>query len=276
MKGNVCLVVLILLLSACQEVEPLMTPLGTNYIKHTANKSPLPKPGEYIFFHSQIRIQDSIIHTSRLQGELPRFQLKNEQDLRRQPSPIEDVLRYMAVGDSVTVEIPFQAGDRRPKGFEMAEALYYDVVCLNIQSEVAFIEQNQKQFERIQREMNKLVLRYNEGRLKSIEQTNSGLEYIIKEEGKGPKPQKGEQLRVHYYGMLTNGELFDNSIQSDTPLQFSLGSGKVIKGWEEGLALLNKGSKAVFIVPPDLAYGETGNPPKIPAQATLVFYVELL
>ena len=105
--------------------------------------------------------------------------------------------------------------------------------------------------------------------------TASGLKYIILEKGEGDTPYPGQTVRVHYSGFLTNGTKFDSSYDRNTPFEFILG-GRVIQGWNEGIQLLNKGAKAKFIIPPNLAYGPKGSGGVIPPNATLIFEVELL
>ena len=82
---------------------------------------------------------------------------------------------------------------------------------------------------------------------------------------------------MHYYGVLkSNGNMFDNSWRRGSPFKFALGQGQVIRGWDEGVALLNKGAKATIILPYNLGYGEAGSPPSIPARSDLIFYIEVL
>jgi peptidyl-prolyl cis-trans isomerase A (cyclophilin A) len=107
-------------------------------------------------------------------------------------------------------------------------------------------------------------------------QTASGLMYIIEKEGTGPNPQKGQTVSVHYAGYLTDGKKFDSSFDRNEPIEFPLGMGNVIQGWDEGIALLKKGGKAKLIIPSQLAYGERGAGGVIPPNATLVFDVELV
>jgi peptidylprolyl isomerase len=109
----------------------------------------------------------------------------------------------------------------------------------------------------------------------AAKKTASGLQYVIIEEGKGALPQKGEQIKVHYHGMLEDGKVFDSSFDRGDPIKISLGVGQVIKGWDEGLALLKKGTKAVLIIPAEIGYGAQGMPPAIPPNATLIFHVHL-
>jgi peptidylprolyl isomerase len=106
--------------------------------------------------------------------------------------------------------------------------------------------------------------------------TDSGLQYIVIQEGSGERPQPGEQISVHYTGWFTSGDKFDSSVDRGQPLAFPLGQGQVIPGWDEALALMSTGEKRRLIIPPHLAYGERGHPGGIPPNATLIFDVELL
>jgi peptidyl-prolyl cis-trans isomerase A (cyclophilin A) len=108
------------------------------------------------------------------------------------------------------------------------------------------------------------------------EKTASGLRYKILKEGNGSPVKKGQTVTVHYEGQLTNGAVFDSSYRRNRPIQFSLGIGQVIKGWDEGIALLTPGAKARLIIPPHLAYGSAGAGGVIPPNATLIFEIELL
>ena len=106
--------------------------------------------------------------------------------------------------------------------------------------------------------------------------TLSGLEYIEVEAGTGAQTAAGKVVSVHYTGKFQDGIVFDSSTTRGEPLTFPLGKGGVIKGWDEGIALMKVGGKAQLIIPPNLAYGENGAGGVIPPNATLVFDVELV
>jgi len=105
--------------------------------------------------------------------------------------------------------------------------------------------------------------------------TPSGLKYAIISSGDGPAVEAGKVVTVHYSGYLLDGTMFDSSIERDEPIQFVVGQGQVIPGWDEGMLLLKKGDKARFIIPPQLGYGEM-DLEKIPPNSTLIFDTEVI
>jgi peptidylprolyl isomerase len=98
---------------------------------------------------------------------------------------------------------------------------------------------------------------------------------VVVEEGSGDTPKKGAMVTVHYTGKLLNGKKFDSSYDRKQPIDFPVGSGQVIKGWDEALLSMKKGEKRVLIIPPSLGYGPSGRGP-IPPNAIMVFDVELV
>ena len=111
---------------------------------------------------------------------------------------------------------------------------------------------------------------------KGYAETPSGLRYEILQKGEGKKATKGANVSVHYKGQLLDGTVFDSSYKRKQPIDFPVGVGQVIAGWDEGIQLLKVGDKARFVIPSSLAYGESGAGGVIPPNATLIFDVELM
>lgn len=106
--------------------------------------------------------------------------------------------------------------------------------------------------------------------------TASGLKYVDEVVGTGDTPSKGQKVRVHYTGRLTDGKKFDSSVDRGQPFEFNIGVGQVIKGWDEGVMSMKVGGKRQLTIPPDLGYGARGAGGAIPPNAELIFDVELL
>ena len=106
--------------------------------------------------------------------------------------------------------------------------------------------------------------------------TPSGLTYLITKKGAGPQLKAGDTVILNYTGTLTNGQKFDSSYDRNQPLAFKLGTGRVIKGYDEGIAKLHVGDHAILVIPGNLAYGPKGVPDAIPPDATLIFLIEVV
>ncbi len=135
-----------------------------------------------------------------------------------------------------------------------------------------FVKQEESKFA-MNKEAGEMFLSKNKQRPEVVT-TESGLQYEILSRGDGTKPALTDKVRVHYHGTLTNGDVFDSSVDRGESISFPLNG--VIKGWQEGLQLMNVGSKYKFYIPYDLAYGANAAGAKIKPFSALVFEVELL
>ncbi len=106
--------------------------------------------------------------------------------------------------------------------------------------------------------------------------TSTSIRYVVLKEGHGDSPKPGDKIDVLYVGKLLHGEIFDQTEDRDHPFTFRVGRQMVIDGWDQILPMMKLGEKRLVIIPPELAYGSRGQPPKIPRDATLVFEIELL
>ncbi|MCB0582008.1 MAG: FKBP-type peptidyl-prolyl cis-trans isomerase [Phaeodactylibacter sp.] len=279
--------------AACrQEKGRLVTQHGYEYINHTNRGGATPQPGEYVYFQVQIRNGDSIIHSTRAQGAAPFLQIPSVNNPRRRPSPVEDVLRELSEGDSATVLIRLDTIGVKPKGFENAKMMHYDVVLLDIKSVDSYQEEAKEERKKreaaaeaararlreVEEQARETLKQYKNGELDGqLIETSSGLRYILQEEGDGPGAEPGRHVSVQYLGALVkNGKVYDTSFRQGEPLKFPVGDGRVIKGWDEGVARLKEGARATFFIPYQLAYGEKGSSPDIPPKADLLLYVEVV
>jgi len=170
----------------------------------------------------------------------------------------QDVVDAIAQGDTMEhVEI-IRVGDEA-KNWNSIEAFRN------------FTGERQARIEKMQKEQEEAIKKVTEG----FEKTASGLHYKITHNGNGSKAEKGKTVAVHYKGMLLDGTEFDSSYKRNEPIEFALGVGQVIPGWDEGIGLLQVGDKARLVIPHHLAYGEKGAGGVIPPRATLIFDVEL-
>lgn len=171
----------------------------------------------------------------------------------------QDVVDAIAQGDAIEkVEIVRQGSDA--EGFNAVEAF--------------------RTFEGSREKLIAEKRKANEAELDKLatgfEQTKSGLRYKIIQKGDGKAAEKGKMVSVHYKGQLADGTVFDSSYKRNQPLDFQVGVGQVISGWDEGICLLNVGDKARLVIPSDLGYGAQGAGGVIPPNAILVFDVELM
>ena len=148
-----------------------------------------------------------------------------------------------------------------------SEAKKFDALSAFEEGQKGFKQEQLEKEKAMQDQLNKIS--------KGAKKTASGLMYKIEKKGNGNNAKAGDIVSVHYTGYLPDGTKFDSSVDRGEPIDFPLGQGRVIKGWDEGITLLNIGAKATLIIPPDLGYGSRAMGP-IPANSILIFEVELV
>jgi peptidylprolyl isomerase len=176
----------------------------------------------------------------------------------------QDVVDKIAQGDVMEKVLIHRVGGKFSD--YRADQAHFDKLL------AALSQKDRERREREAREAEELIAKKWPGAVK----TDSGLRYVVLQPGKGEKPARGTAVKAHYAGTLLDGTKFDSSYDRGKPIDFVVGTGRVIKGWDEALLDMQKGEKRVLIIPPQLAYGDRGRPPVIPPKATLVFEVELV
>ena len=276
--------------------EPNTTVNGykvSRYAPSTGNK---PAAGELAFVNLYFYQDGKLVNSTRQNDRVMPVKVYSEEELKSmstsgKPNPIYEAVALMHVGDSIRIDVPITDEMRKDARMADAKEIYYDIVMTEAKSQAAVEAEKTAEQERMAKiaEESKareaevatlttdLAAQYTAGKLKDkLTTTASGLKYMVLQQGDGQPLQKGTKVNVHYYGTLTNGNMFDNSFGRGQPFNFPLGAGRVIKGWDEGVALLKGGDRAVFFIPSELGYGKAGSGQKIPADSELVFYIEAL
>jgi len=240
-----------------QTSEFKTTSSGLKYLIHSKGKGVQAKAGDRVTVHYVGKLMnDTVFDTSYKRGQPFTFALGQGQVIKGW----DEGIALLNEGDSATFIIPPDLGyGQNPAGSIPANStLKFTVKLVKVMPEIK-------------------VEPYNITG-KEVLSTPSGLKYVIVSEGKkgAVKAAKGSTVKVHYTGYFEDGKIFDSSVKRGEPISFTLGKGQVIKGWDEGLSLLKVGDKARLLIPYDLAYGEAGRSPVIPAKTNLVFDVELI
>ncbi len=264
---------------AQKKVTYKKTSSGLSYSIAKANKGPRLKEDDIVYLQLKYNTsKDSMVFNSWKMGGP--IQLK-----MTKPSFKNDLmagLSMLTVGDSAQFLINADSlfsktfGATRPDFIEAGSFLTFTVKIEKITTE-AVLKADEIKVQK-ENEMKETVdiEKYIADNKLTPAKTSSGLMYIISEPGTGAAAEAGKTVKVHYTGRLLNGTKFDSSLDRNDPIEFVLGRGMVIKGWDEGIALLKVGGKALLIIPSNLAYGSRGAGGAIPPFAPLTFEVELV
>jgi len=234
--------------------------------------------------------KDSILFSSYSLGHPLKIQVQQCQNV----GDLMDAFPLLAAKDSAYIKVPTDSvfkdhEDQRPPFLKKNSWLVFNVKIDKVQSLQEAIDEKNAAGEKMKASEAADRDKFIADHKLTVKTTPSGLKYVITQPSMKPKPLTGDTLLVNYIGRTTNGKVFDSSIQAEAqkaglnqpgrnyePLQVIAGAGTVIKGWDEGLLLLNEGSKAKFIIPSNLGYGTEGAGEDIPPYSTLVFDIELV
>ncbi|MDP8323045.1 MAG: FKBP-type peptidyl-prolyl cis-trans isomerase [Candidatus Stygibacter australis] len=261
-KGQIILTLLFLVLSLCLSGDDMYkdfikTDSGLMYQITTQGEGKLAKAGDTVVMHYTGKFENGDVFDSSIDRGKPFvFPLGAGRVIKGW----DEGVAYLHVGDKATFIIPPEIGYGSMKNGDIPanSTLIFDVELLDIKSKNI-----------------KSIPPYDVTGLE-LHTTDSGLQYYIVDAGAGDSPNQGSNVEVHYTGYLqSNNQMFDSSVQKGKPFRFQLGAGRVIKGWDEGVALMKIGAKYRFIIPPELGYGNRNVGP-IPAGSALIFDVELI
>lgn len=242
--------------------------------------------GSFVTMHVTTKIKDSVLFDSRkMNGDKP---IETPVNPPAQAGDIMEAFPELSEGDSAIFQIPIDTlakGQPLPPFAQSGDLLSFHVRIVSVQSKEEY-EKSKAEASKKQLETDdKAIQDYLKANNLNATKTASGLYYIITSPGSGANAAAGQEITMAYTGMLLNGQKFDSNVDPAfkhvEPFKFKLGQGQVIPGWDEGIALMNKGAKAKLFIPSTLAYGAQGmpgseaNPQGIPANSCLIFEVEL-
>jgi FKBP-type peptidyl-prolyl cis-trans isomerase len=260
------------------------TPSGCYFIESEKGKGMKIDSGTMVKLHFVVSLLDGKqIFSTRERAEPIEF----EYGQRFDTPGFEEAIGMMTKGGKAKVIVPSSMGFGEQGRGTLVPAfstLVYDVELIDVQSKADYekVKAEEKKKAEAKKEAAKnaesgFLQKYLKDKKITVKPTASGLYYIEKVKGTGPQAMQGKKLSVNYVGTLLDGTKFDsNRDRGVDPMEFELGKGQVIKGWEEGFALMKKGGKATFIIPSSIAYGERSMGPVIKPYSPLVFEVELV
>jgi len=294
MMKKIALITLLSLIAgiyANAQDNTVKTPKGALVKVITSNPGDKIKQSDVITFEVvQKTEKDSVLFSSYMLGHPLKIQVQGCQNV----GDLMDALPLLAAKDSACIKVPTDSvfkghEEQRPPFLKKGSWLVFDVKIDKIQSLQQAIDEKNAAGEKMKTEEAVDRDKYIADHKLLLKTTPSGLKYVVTQPSIKPKPLAGDTVLVNYTGRTTSDKVFDSSIQAEAqkaglnqpgrnyePLQVIVGTGSVIKGWDEGLLLLNEGSKAKLIIPSSLGYGPDGAGDAIGPYSTLVFDVELV
>lgn len=262
--------------SACQTgPKEMTTASGMSYLFVESNEGRKAALQDVVRFRATVTdSKDSVVFQTPANQEPALYQLNGNPDTPR----LEEGMMLCAAGDSIIFKIPTAEvyGPATPPNLANEKELKVALRMVSVQTMEEFEADRQMKLKEKQDAEMVTVENFIANSGQSYQKTESGMYYLITEEGKGANPIDGSNVTVHYRGTLLDGTPFDASYDRGEPFNFELGRGMVIRGWDEGIKLLKKGGKATLIIPSNLAYGDQQRGPVIQPFSTLKFEVELV
>ncbi len=272
---------LMTVMNSCNGQAYKTTDSGLKYKIHVLNKdNPVPEAGDIISMKMTYGTPDTLFFNS---TEMPEQNMMLAMQESTYPGDFYEMMAMLHQGDSATFILNADsffvktAGYPKLPGFAKdLKDLEFHVMLTKIQTEEEVMAEMEAERNTMRDEEGEKIAAYvQENNIDAIP-TEMGMYVIVTEQGNGPKPVAGDNVKVHYTGMLLDGTKFDSSVDRGQPFEFVLGQGRVIRGWDEGIAMLNMGSKARLIIPSEMGYGERGAGRDIPPFSPLIFDVELI
>ena len=283
MKTNwVSCLVAIAILSACEPADKVVTTESGIQVKFIEDKEgDAIAEGDFVFFNMSYSTEkDSLLFdTNTRGGAVP---ISYVEDQWNTSGTIYEAFTLCTEGDSISFSVLakdlFENTFRTtvPAGVSPDEQIKFVVGLEKIRTKAELDAEIVAAAEEQIKADGELIDQFLQENGIEASTTESGLRYVITEAGSGDNATDGQNITVHYHGTLLDGTKFDSSYDRGDPFKFVLGQGRVIRGWDEGFALLNKGTKATLYIPSPLAYGDRDRGPIIKANSILKFDVELL
>ncbi len=265
------------------------TTSGYRYRFHISTNGIKPEIGDQVRYHEIVFKNDSLVSSTFYRFEPTLAIIPPLTEIPNPPPPNYEGVMMMSPGDSLTVfhDLDTISAANLPKWLKNSDVLRYEIKMVSHQPKSAItagLEATKARLVTVGDSLKMAISAFKTGKLApKIKKTDSGLSYIIHEEGKGDVLEAGKYLQVHYMGMLQEtGVSFNNTFGPAKPFAFQVGRGRVIKAWDEALLKIKKGGKITIFAPYSLGYGEAGRPGKegepayIPERADLAFYVEII
>ena len=254
------------------------TESGLYYKYLVKNEGPTAELGKVVQVDLAYYLDDSLMYSTKDFQE-PVYDMVREPSF---PGDLYEGFTLMHKGDSVSFIMPADSVFLKmfnsrilPEFVDSTSVIRWEVKLVDIMTEEEVQARIQAAMDEKYAESDEILKAYLAENGIDATPTESGLIYVCTQPGRGAKPEAGKKVKVHYTGTLLDGTMFDSSVERGEPIEFPLGMGYVIPGWDEGISMMSKGEKGILYIPAKLGYGERQTGP-IPAFSNLIFEVELV